>query len=281
MTNIYNYSKTALLLIFIVLVQSCNTEDNYQTDKNIENEITLKSNYKALNFTPNIYHDFFKATENGMEISALKFGEDGLYSAVNNYSIDNPSATKIRLNGQILDYSQHNINNDTSLDYYGKTLNLSIENQNPNYQARSTEDSNIEVYIPELIEITNPKKRVGTENSPLVDANNFVVEWNADPNNEEGLVVLAEYLGTCAVPGNNSNEYILNADYIELDNGYFKLNPSIFEGMPNLAFVQIILLRGNIVIEEIEGELYKFIFESHHRLPIILVKDATQIGVNN
>lgn len=62
---------------------------------------------------------------------------------------------------------------------------------------------------------------------------------------------------------------------------YFKLNPSTFEGMPNLAFVQIILLRGNIVIEEIEGELYKFIFESHHRLPIILVKDATQIGVNN
>jgi hypothetical protein len=51
--------------------------------------------------------------------------------------------------------------------------------------------------------------------------------------------------------------------------------------MPNLAFVQIILLRGNIVIEEIEGELYKFIFESHHRLPIILVKDATQIGINN
>ncbi|MEZ4795693.1 MAG: hypothetical protein R2785_00870 [Flavobacteriaceae bacterium] len=41
--------------------------------------------------------------------------------------------------------------------------------------------------------------------------------------------------------------------------------------------MHIVLLRGNVVIEEIEGELYKFYAESHMRLPITLVKDINTV----
>lgn len=277
----YIYSKIVKLIFVTTLLFTCNNEDVHEAVSNDKSNIVLESNYKLLNFSPNVYHDYFRETENSVIFSSLKFGENGTYNAVNHFKINNEENVKVRLNGQLLDYNLNHRSNNNTLNYYGTTVSLAIENQNPEFQARNEENATVEVYVPELIEITNPKRRTGTENSPLVDANNFVIEWNADFNNDEGLVVLAEYFGTSAVPENNTNKHILNTDYIELDNGYFKLNPNIFDGMPNLAHVQIIILRGNVVIEEIEGELYKYVFESHHRLPIILVKDVSAIKVIN
>lgn len=281
MKNINQYTKIILLILLAFNSVSCNNEDINDIVKNNKSDVTFESSYKLLNITPNIYHNYFDKVDNSVIFSSLKFGEKGEHNVVNHFEIKNENEIKIRLNGQLLDYNQNHRSNNAVQNFYGTKVRFSVENQNPDFQARNDENTVGEIYVPEVIEITNPIRRVGTENSPLLDANNFVIEWNADSDNQEGLVVLAEYFGTSAVPENNTNEHILNTDYIELDNGYFKLNPSIFDGMPNLAHVQIILLRGNVLIEEIEGELYKYVFESHQRLPIILVKDASAIQVIN
>ena len=64
---------------------------------------------------------------------------------------------------------------------------------------------------------------------------------------------------------------------IENDNGRVILNTSLFYNIPNLAMVDLILLRGNVKIEEIDGETYKFYAETHQRMPIILVKDLSSV----
>lgn len=66
-------------------------------------------------------------------------------------------------------------------------------------------------------------------------------------------------------------------DIIKNDNGKVVLNTSLFIDIPNLALVDLILLRGNVKIEEIDGETYKFYAETHQRLPIILVKDLSTV----
>jgi hypothetical protein len=133
------------------------------------------------------------------------------------------------------------------------------------------------MYVPELVEITNPQVSNIEERYPLCDFSNFLLEWNADTNNEEGLVVVAEYFGINAVAENSENIHILNSDFIETDDGQELLNQELFKDIPNLAVVHIVLLRGNVAIEEIEGELYKFYAESHMRLPITLVRDVNTV----
>ncbi len=105
----------------------------------------------------------------------------------------------------------------------------------------------------------------------------FLLEWNADPNNKEGLVIIAEYFGNNAIPTNDNNDHIFNTDIIKEDNGQAILNNDLFKNIPDLGIVHLILLRGNVKIEEIEGQLYKFFGESHVRMPIILVKNLNSI----
>ena len=52
---------------------------------------------------------------------------------------------------------------------------------------------------------------------------------------------------------------------------------NLFKDIPNLSFVNLILLRGNVTIEEIEGQDYKFFVESHQRLPFVLVRDLNTV----
>ncbi len=42
--------------------------------------------------------------------------------------------------------------------------------------------------------------------------------------------------------------------------------------------MNLILLRGNVKIEDIDGKTHKFYAETHMRLPIILVKDLSTVS---
>lgn len=274
----YNKLNFALLLI-LVINTSCNNE-LIDTSKNLQDtEVKIKSEYNLLNYSPNVYHDYFKQTDNTLGFSSLKpnalkphnivqrtkFSEKGSRKSIsiNNISIETVSKSK-------------RISLNKSSDIYGKNVRFTVNTPNSNLKT-GDDNSEVEMYVPELIEITNPSVTNVKERYPLCDANDFVLEWNADSNNEEGLVVIAEYFGGNAIPENSQDIHILNTDFIEIDNGRTSLSTDLFQDIPNLSIVHIVLLRGNIAIEEIEGELYKFYAESHMRLPIILVKDVNTI----
>ena len=70
---------------------------------------------------------------------------------------------------------------------------------------------------------------------------------------------------------------MVNVDYIPNDNGIATLNPDLFQNIPNLAYADVSLIRGDVKLIDFNNETYKIYAESHMKLPIIVVKDINKI----
>ena len=137
----------------------------------------------------------------------------------------------------------------------------------------------ITMYVPELLEITSPNIETPDDLLPYCYYKDFALGWNADPQNENGLVVVVEWNGS-DLYGNEYKEYVRNADIITTDNGKCVLNNKLFDGIPHGALVSIQLIRGNIevtglIIDNATGEEEEFVFvaASQAILPFILVRE--------
>jgi hypothetical protein len=136
----------------------------------------------------------------------------------------------------------------------------------------------ISMYVPELLHITSPNIENPEDLLPYCYYDNFVLGWNADPQNENGLVVVVEWNGT-DLYGNEYKEYVRSADIIKNDNGSCVLNNALFDGIPHGALVNIQLIRGNIDVEgkiiheDGSEEYFVFVAASQAILPIILVRE--------
>lgn len=279
MKTTYFKLNIAIVLIFM-LNTSCNKESIENSEPNNEAIQKIDNKYHLLNYSPNVYHDYFKQTENSVGFSSLKPNSLEVHNIVQKTIFTDKSSSEklvfIDNNSIELVTNSKKIDLNRSPDFYGKTVRFKVVSSNSE-ERTDDDETEIEMYIPELVEIINPSVVNTDERFPLCDSDNFVLEWNADTNNEEGLVVVAEYFGSNAIPEDSQNVHIMNTDNIEIDDGYAVLNPELFKNIPNLSIVHIVLLRGNVAIEEIEGELYKFFAESHVRLPLILVKDINTV----
>lgn len=277
-----NYRLHYIVLMIVGLLLSCNNEERLETTIIQEPSIDLKSSYNLLDITPNVYHDYFKQTEHSVGFSSLKASSLSEHSVVERINIkDEKKKARLSINNKDIDnfVMSRIISKSNSSDIYGKTVRFKIgKKSNSEKNTDTSSETEVEMYVPELVEITNPKIESEDDLFPICYYEDFVLEWNADPDNEEGLVVIAEYFGNNAIPQNSTNEHILNTDVIDVDDGHIVLNNDLFRDIPNLSIVHLVLLRGNVTIQEIEGELYKFFAESHVRLPVILVKDLNTIA---
>jgi len=274
------FIQLGFVLLTIVLV-SCESKNDTPEVMKIS-ETAIESSYDLLDIKPNVYHDYFKESDNTMGYSSLKPNPLAEASLVQ-YSSLSPLAKqngKISINGKEKGMAlSQKLSANESNSIFGKTVTFRINAPNTK-TGKLANAEEVVMYVPNIVSITNPEVKTVQEQYPLCDSKNFVLEWNADPLNKEGLVVIAEYFGFNAIPSDAQQTHILNTDYIALDNGKATLNPDLFNGMPNMAIVHIILLRGNVAIKDIEGESYKFFAESHMRLPIILIKDVSTIAKN-
>ncbi len=275
------FIQLGLALFTIVLVSCESTNDTPEVMK--ISETAIESSYNLLDIKPNVYHDYFEVSDNTMGYSSLKPNPLQEASLVQYTSLSPLAKQKsnISINGITLNRtaSSQKLSANTSNTIFGKTVTFRINAPNAK-TGKVANTSEVVMYVPNIVSITNPLVKTGQEQYPLCDSENFVLEWNADPLNKEGLVVMAEYFGFNAIPSDAQNTHVINTDYIELDNGKATLDAALFKGMPNMAIVHIILLRGNVTRKEIEGESYKLFAESHMRLPIILIKNVATIAKN-
>lgn len=160
---------------------------------------------------------------------------------------------------------------------YGTKLRFSVEKSNGSTFKDGSSSKDVEMYVPHLVEITKPEILNDSELLPYCFSENLVLEWNADPNNDEGLMVAVEYVGMSANPNMDKAEHILNTDFIEDDSGSWTMNNDLWTGIPDTGIVHLILLRGNVGISEIDGELNKFFAETHAVVSIILIKDMDSL----
>lgn len=174
---------------------------------------------------------------------------------VNNIDIDNISETK---------------NHTKALkDVYGKINKFKFVS---NMTKSSEEDTVVNLYIPTAINITSPKIERSEELYPHCYFKNFIIRWNADRCNTNGLVVAVEWLGTTVIGEDYQNTYIRRTDYIKEDDGETVLSEKLFDEIPNTALVYITLMRGNIENINIDNYSVKLSGASTCAMPIVLIR---------
>lgn len=140
-------------------------------------------------------------------------------------------------------------------------------------QKVSASDTTVTMYVPDLVTITSPKIEKSEELFPYCYYKGFELKWNADANNQNGLVVIVEWYGTSITAG-KTDKYIRNIDILPTDNGSAVLNEKLFDNIPEHAVAYITLLRGNItVLDNYVSDPYRLLAESHAILPMILIRN--------
>lgn len=177
--------------------------------------------------------------------------------------------TQVLETGKFDTTSNSKMPENTPEDIYGETIQYGFNNS----KGSMNKNSGKELYIPKKLNISKP---LPFEDDIFIYAfyKDFKLEWNADPKNKEGLMVAVMYDGSNVIPENDENVIIKNIDHIEEDNGKIILNNSIFDDIPNHALVDIMLLRGNVEIEEYDDETYKIFAESHQTISLVLIREG-------
>ena len=135
----------------------------------------------------------------------------------------------------------------------------------------SNEDE-FEMYIPHRIYILDPAATNDEENNPLCYYGDFVVRWNADEQNANGVLIYVEWLGGMAFGDDIDDTYVKRVSIFP-DTGEAELDPCLFDGIPDSAICHLIIMRG--AVENAQGEVYSYnlVAESHHMIPFILVRE--------
>ncbi len=271
-----------LIAIFLVLL-SCQAPSNEEAlegsiSQDSNTSIEIEENFSLLNWEPNVYHNYFAETSKELGISALKadpFSEETFRDIFPDHSISKGDLV-YKINGiDVNANTKKGILDMQSL--YGTLVSFSIEKRNGTTFKDGLTSKNIDLYIPHLVTITKPEILNKSELYPHCFYKDLELAWNADLNNTEGLIVAAEYIGMSANPNRDKNEHIINTDFIKEDSGSWIINNDLWTGIPDTGIVHLILLRGNVDITEIDGELHKFFAETHAVSTIILIRDLNTL----
>lgn len=284
-----NFKKTIIIGTVLGLFVSCNKatdstdiEDFNINDGVIDNEATyveLENSYNVLDWTPTVYHDFFKESENEYGINSLKNPLQES-SIVESKRLSNTAKKgTISLNSKKINMNSGSkqLENAKATNIFGNTMAITIASQQGKTFKDGSAEKEISMYVPKELEIYNPPVNNDLEVVPYCFATDFVLEWNADYNNKEGLVVVADYNGMTAVPGKGVNKHITNTLNIKEDNGRAILDNDLWKGIPDTGIVTLSILRGNVKIEEIDEENYKLYALTQAVMPLVIIKNLNTI----
>lgn len=190
---------------------------------------------------------------------------------------DSRSPYRVEINGLDMESDDATRSGDLAA-IYGSQSQFSLYNR---AATRSEEpDTIVNMYVPALINITVPAVTSPSNSYPLCYYRDFVIRWNADPQNTCGVVVVIEWTGMMAFGSSNPNAYIRRTDVVAQDGGYAKLEEDIFDGIPDTAMVYITLLRGGVENMAIDDVTYKVMAETHASMPFVLIRNLKAGGAS-
>lgn len=268
-----------MVLAISGLLLSCQVEDT-ELQKTIDQEVPeqkVETKTSILDWTPGVYSKYFQKTDNTIGFNSLKSHAFSDYSDTQRMDFQKGKEQFVSVNGQIPQRDGKNqlkISSGSS-DIFGKQMTIGFSRKVEGKSSETVEE--VTLYVPKKLNVSKPVPPSTKKITMVAYYRDFLLEWNADPKNANGLMVAVEYKGENVNSENNSNIHIQNVDHIEIDNGSFVLDDAMFDNIPNLSFVDIILLRGNIRIDDLDGETIKTYAETHQRIPILLVKDLKTI----
>lgn len=158
---------------------------------------------------------------------------------------------------------------------YGSNVKFNIKKKESTTRSGELENTTVDLYVPNLIHITSPEIKTEEDLYPLCYYKNFILKWNKDSSNENGILLCIEWLGTCCYGDSNPDAYIRRTDCLP-DTGELVIDPAIFEGIPDTALCYLTILRGSVENVLIDDYSYKVVGETHEVLPFILIREIKQ-----
>ena len=196
-------------------------------------------------------------------------------------------ATAISINGKTIEQMQQigrvagnadaprtmsSMSNNGINSFYGQEVTFLIEDEVAIDDEIIVIKKPVVMYIPKLAEILAP--RAHEELLTVCPFDNYRLEWEADSNNELGMVIIVEWDGMM-LGEEDRNAQIRRIDIVE-DNGATVINSEMFNDIPHLAIARVSIVRGNIDIVEIDDMdlVYKIFAESNASLNTIIRRKA-------
>jgi hypothetical protein len=159
-------------------------------------------------------------------------------------------------------------NNQIGKSLYGTSIKISIDPTQNSSSLRASEDSiGTEIYIPNLIRITNPAKFVNTADQPYLALKvGSQIGWNVDEKNKKGIVIVLEY-----DPLALENEYLqkkgelINAEIkkakaitVSDPEGIYTFTNEDLKDFPTNAYIKLTIGRANFTSMKNDEKSFSF-----------------------
>ncbi len=292
--------KYVLLFAGVLTAISCSEQADLDKNKMSERIVALaKSNnpdYKphvineALDGEYDAYLEFFVGTDYEIGISSSKDG--GLpggskISCISGPSqVRNPNLTKAphdclppitaSANGIVIEqqpFAPTKAPNGIT-NCFGNMVSFSFKTQATTKADDTTKD--VEMYVPKAIQFLSPYAESENDLNPLCFFRNFLIKWNADENNQNGVVVAVDWNGSMVLGDDIPDTHVCRLATFP-DTGEALLPEELFDGIPDTALCDLILLRGNIDNVEHGQYTYKLVGKTHHLISFILIREIKKL----
>lgn len=292
----HSYIKTILILGFLSLA-SCSLNDNVDFLAVPEDAVSMLMS-KDTDYQPHVinevfsgdykkYMEYFEPTDYQIGISSSKDG--GLpggssISCISGIShVRKETVTKTELNElpsiqsfvDGIEISSQNISqtktSNNILDSFGKVVKFTFGNVP---QTKSSEDitGEVDMYVPKEIEFTFPYAESEEDVNPLCYFKDFVIRWNKDDDNPNGVLVAVKWTGSMVLGNDIAGANVCRVASFP-DTGEARLSESFFEGIPDTAYCDLLIFRGNIENIEQGQYTYKLVGKTHHLISFILIRE--------
>lgn len=236
------------------------------------------------------YLEFFEGTDYEIGISTSKDGAlpgGSTISCISGVSqIRKASLTKAAANElpsirsfvDGIEISTQNISrtkaSNSIMDSFGKVVKFSFCNE---CQTKSSNSSTgeAEMYVPKAIEFIFPRAESEEDLNPLCYYKNFVIRWNKDDNNQNGVLVVVDWTGSMVLGNDIPDTHVCRVVQFP-DTGEAQLPETIFDGIPDTAHCDMLILRGNIENIEQGQYTYKLVGKTHQQISFILIRELAK-----
>lgn len=164
-------------------------------------------------------------------------------------------------------------------DMFGTNVTFTFSNST---ETKSSEPQagSADLYIPAEIMFLAPCANSEEDINPLCYYKNFQIKWNKDENNKNGVLVAVEWNGNMVL-GDDIENTSVHRTMTFCDTGEAKLPAKLFDGIPDTAICNLIILRGNCNNVVYDNYTYKLVGETHQLISFILIRNIEDNVADN
>ena len=237
---------------------------------------------KFLSRDPKAYIYYFAQTDHKFGIISSQDSPSDppcVFAYVDSNSMEAPSTKTVRANDVNMTINGVSLNSDYPTkskegleikSLFGQVVSFGVDVQTKSVSEES------QLYVPSIITIHSPYIDKENGQLPLCDVSNFILKWNEDTMNDNGVIVQIEWGGVVLFGGQRDDSHV-SISKIFPDTGQAKLDAEMFEGIPDTALCFLTVLRGNVDAMIVDGQSYKIGGATHETMQLVLIRNTKRI----